>query len=127
MFCNPKRGWYLLPDSFCFSYSCLSEGTGCKGKNQVNFLKIFWKSSFKISYFQKSFLHALAVLGYLPILKGCVEVTSFQCTFSTCFFHKIGSCLIFYQLTKFQYHLLSFLRYQIKCIFKFWFSQFITS
>ena len=88
---------------------------------------IFWKSSFKISYFQKSFLHALAVLGYLPILKGCVEVTSFQCTFSTCFFHKIGSCLIFYQLTKFQYHLLSFLRYQIKCIFKFWFSQFITS
>ena len=39
-----------------------------KDKTKVNF-KTFWQSSFKTSYFQKNFLHAMAVLSYLPKLK----------------------------------------------------------
>ena len=69
-------------------------------KNKVDFVKAFWKSSFKITYFQNNFLHATAVLGYLPKLKG--SVTSFWCTFCAWFFRKIVLYIKLYQWTKFQ-------------------------
>ena len=52
-----------------------------QNKNKCNFLKIFWEPSFKITYFQKRFVHGLLVLGSLP--KG--SETSFWFTFSACF------------------------------------------
>ena len=41
---------------------------GSKEKVKLK-IKAFWYSSFEISYFQTNFLHAMAVLGYLPELK----------------------------------------------------------
>ena len=45
---------------------------GQGSKENLSELKAFW-SSFKI-YFQKNFLHAMAVLGYLPKLKRGLEL-----------------------------------------------------
>ena len=52
-----------------------------QNKNKFNFLKVFWGSTFKVTYFAKSFLHGLFVLG--PLTKG--SETSFWCMFSACF------------------------------------------
>ena len=61
----------------------LLKGTGFNRKSKVNFFKTFWKSPFKISYFQKNFLHAMALLGSLPELKtGLAFGAHFLCPFS---------------------------------------------
>ena len=52
-----------------FMTTCPLKGTGFERKYQVNFFKAFWWSFFKMSYFKKIFLHAMAVLGYLAKLK----------------------------------------------------------
>ena len=53
------------------------------------------QKSFKISYFQKNFQHAMSALGYLAkIKKG--SGANFRCTFSAFFFHKNISYLLFY-------------------------------
>ena len=61
------------------------KGTGFERKNKVRFFIAFWQSSFKMSYFQNNFLHAMAVLGYLPKLKrglGLAFGTHFPHVFS---------------------------------------------
>ena len=55
-----------------------------------------------MSYFQKSLLNALAVLGHLPKLKRGLGL-AFEAQFTAYFFRKHVPCLILYQLTKFQY------------------------
>ena len=62
-FINHKNNWLVVPLSFFFSLSSLSKGTGFKRKN-----KGLLKFSFKASCFFFKFLHAVAVLGYLPKL-----------------------------------------------------------
>ena len=37
-----------------------------QNKNKFNFLKVFWESTFKVTYFVKCFLYGLFVLGPLP-------------------------------------------------------------
>ena len=69
LFRNLKSDWSLAPDPFCFWQFCPLKVTGFERKNKINFLKTFWWSSFKILYFKKNFLHAMAVLGYLAKLK----------------------------------------------------------
>ena len=49
-----------------------------QNKNKFNSLKVFWESTFKVTYFLKRFLHGLFVLGPLPT----GSETSFWCTFS---------------------------------------------
>ena len=53
-------------------------------------------------FFQKSFLHALAVLRYLPKLKTDLGL-AFGAHFLRTFFHKNIAYLKLYQLTKFHY------------------------
>ena len=54
-----------------------------------------------MSYFQKSLLHALPILRYLPKLKRGLRL-SFGAHFLY-FFHKNAPYLILYELTMFQY------------------------
>ena len=57
-------------------------------------------NNLKISYCHKCFLHAQAVLDYLPKLKWSL-VLAFGGTFSAYFFLKNFPFLLLYQLTKF--------------------------
>ena len=57
LFCNLNSYWSLVPDSFCFLKSCSLKGTRFKKTPNIHF-------------FKKNLLHAMAVLGYLPKLKG---------------------------------------------------------
>ena len=54
-----------------------------------------------MSYFQKSLLHALPILGYLPKLKRGLRLS--LGAHSLYFFHKNAPYLILYELTMFQY------------------------
>ena len=67
---------------------------------------------FKISYFQKNFLYAMSVLGYLTKLKRGIGLT-LGVHFLHDFFHQNILYLILYQWTKFQCHTL-FLSQDIK-------------
>ena len=69
MFCNLKSDWQLFPGRFVFSRSYLRKGTGFERKNKVNFLKTFLIILFQNIVFKRTFLHAIAVLGYLPKFK----------------------------------------------------------
>ena len=71
-------------------------------KKQVNILKIFWWTSFKISYTEKRFLHVLAVLGYIPKLKRALRL-AFGAHFIQSFYIKMNVNLNLYILIKFQY------------------------
>ena len=112
LFRNLKSDWSLVPDPLCFWWLCPLKGTGFKRRNMVNFFKAVWISSFKISYFKKNFLDAIAVLVYLAKFKKG-SGASFWCTFSAWFSHKNMPYLILYQWTKFQCHTL-FLSQDIK-------------
>ena len=62
-------------------------------------------------YFKKNFLHAMAVLGYLTKLKRGLGL-AFGAHFLKCSVFNI---------------LISFSRYQTKCVIKFLFRQLMTS
>ena len=88
-------------------------------------------SSFKISYLQKNFLHATAVLGYLPKLKRGLGL-AFSCIFSAwifCMNFPLKCCsfntLPLYKI--YMSYLFTFSRYQRKCVIKFLFRQLMTS
>ena len=74
LFCNLKSRWSLDPGPFWFRRLCPLKRTGFERKNEINFFKVFWSSSFKISYLQKNFLHVMAFLGYLPKLKRGLRI-----------------------------------------------------
>ena len=84
---QPKESLVTSSRSLLFFIILSIKGIGCKGKNQANVLKIFWKSSSRISCFQKTFLYEFAVLDYLPKIKKGSR-SSFWCTLSACFFYK---------------------------------------
>ena len=42
---------------------------GSEEKIKLTFLRVFDNPLFNLTYFQNNFLHALAILGYLPKLK----------------------------------------------------------
>ena len=60
-----------------FESSCSHlKRTGFERKNKVNVFKAFLQSFFKLSYFQKNLLHAMAVLDYLTKLKRGLGLAS---------------------------------------------------
>ena len=72
-------------------------------KIKLTFLRVFDNLSKYLIYFQKNFLHTMAVLVYLPKLKRGLEL-AFGAYFLHEFSIKIVLYLILYQQTKFQCH-----------------------
>ena len=67
--------------SFLFFIIMSIKRSWLQNKNKFNFLKVFWESTSKVTYFVKRFLYGLLVLCPLPK----ESETSFWCTFFACF------------------------------------------
>ena len=82
----------------------------------------------RLGNFFKNFMHAMTVLGYLAKLIK-VSGANFWCTFSAWFFYK-NVPFLFNSLSMDKVsmsYLISFSRFQTKCIIKFIFRQLMTS
>ena len=104
MFRNLKSDWSLV-----------------QRKNKVDFFKAFLQSSFKVSFFYNNFLHAVAVLKYLPKVKRSLGL-AFGAHFLHDFSIKFFSVTLSMDKISMSY-LFSFPRYRAKCVIKFLFRQ----
>ena len=108
LFPNLKSDWSLVPGT-SFSWKvCPSKKTGFERKINVTFLRLFDNHSSKYIFFFSNFLHAMAVLGYLPKLRGLGLVLI---------------CSLFNTLSKDKVSMSyrsSFSRYQTKCVIKYY-------
>ena len=73
MFGGLKRDWQLVPRPFAFHNYVHKKRLGLKFKKKLDFLRVFKKSSFKISYLQTSFFNAFKAIFWV-IFQNYIEI-----------------------------------------------------
>ena len=89
LFCNLKSDWALVPGPFVFDNFLHWKGLVSEEKIKLTFLGVFDNPLSKYLTFRKNFLHAMAVMGYLPRLKRGLRLAFGGAHFLHDFFTKI--------------------------------------